>query len=91
MARRERVGHATLVPDENVHEFMIFILQPYHNAGIGTHLTETLLGQGQAEGVERVWLTTVQTNDPAIALFRKAGFEQCRSTESEVEMCLRLL
>lgn len=84
------VGHATLVPYDDVYEFTIFILQSHRNAGIGTQLTETLLGQGQAEGIERVWLTAKQTNDPAISLFRKVGFEYCRETESEVEMCLRL-
>lgn len=84
------VGHATLVPYENIHEFTIFLRQPYRHAGIGTQLTETLLGHGQTAGIERVWLTVERTNNPAIAVFRNVGFEVCRRTEIEIEMCLQL-
>jgi len=69
-------GHATLVPDrEGDFELAIFVLQPYQGAGIGTELVETLLGLGQQEGIGNVWLTVERWNDPAIALYRKVGFE----------------
>jgi len=84
-------GHATLVPDgEGGHELAIFVLHEYQNAGIGTRLMETLLGLGQREGVERVWLTVERWNDPAIALYRKIGFETSGEGGVEMEMGARL-
>lgn len=85
------VGHATLVPDrKDEHELAIFVLQPFQGAGIGTHLVETLLGFGQAEGLDRVWLTVERWNDPAIALYRKVGFETVDAESFEIEMAISL-
>jgi ribosomal protein S18 acetylase RimI-like enzyme len=85
------VGHATLVPDrKGEHELAIFVLQPFQGAGIGTILVETLLGFGQAEGLETVWLTVERWNDPAIALYRKVGFETTNTESFEIEMSIRL-
>jgi len=84
-------GHATLVPDrEGDCELAIFVLQPYQGAGIGTQLVETLLGAGQAAGIEHVWLTVERWNDPAIALYRKVGFETSSAESFEVEMAIQL-
>ncbi|QGA83785.1 GNAT family N-acetyltransferase [Halomicrobium sp. LC1Hm] len=85
------VGHATLVPDEDDgYELAIFVLSAYQGAGIGTELVETLLGHGQSEGIEQVWLTVERWNDPAIALYRKVGFETSNSERFEQEMSIRL-
>ena len=85
------VGHATLVPDNRgEHELAIFVLQSFQGAGIGTELVETLLGLGQAEGLERVWLTVERWNDPAIALYRKVGFETSNAESFEIEMGIEL-
>jgi len=85
------VGHATLVPDEqDGYELAIFVLSAYQGAGIGTELVETLLGLGQSEGIDRVWLTVERWNDPAIALYRKVGFETANSERFELEMSIRL-
>lgn len=85
------VGHATLVPDEaQGYELAIFVLADYQGAGIGTELVETLLGLGQAEGVTSVWLTVERWNDPAIALYRKVGFETTDAERFEMEMAIRL-
>jgi len=84
-------GHATLVPDnEGEHELAIFVLQAYQGAGIGTALVETLLGYGQAEGIDHVWLTVERWNEPAIALYEKVGFETSSAESFEVEMAIRL-
>mgnify|MGYP006290031015 FL=1 len=84
-------GHATLVPDrEGEHELAIFVLQSFQGAGIGTELVETLLGLGQERGLERVWLTVERWNDPAIALYRKVGFETSNAESFEIEMAIRL-
>ncbi|MFB6309088.1 MAG: N-acetyltransferase family protein [Haloarculaceae archaeon] len=85
------VGHATLVPDdEGEHELAIFVLSSYQGAGIGTELLRTLLGRGQELGIDRVWLTVERWNDPAIAVYEKAGFETCDSASFELEMAIRL-
>ncbi|MEF8829522.1 MAG: GNAT family N-acetyltransferase [Haloarcula sp.] len=84
-------GHATLVPDnECEHELAIFVLQAYQGAGIGTALVETLLGYGQAEGIDNVWLTVERWNDPAISLYEKVGFESSSAESFEIEMAIRL-
>jgi len=87
----DAVGHATLVPDnEDEHELAIFVLQAYQGAGIGTALVETLLGHGQEQGIEQVWLTVERWNEPAIALYEKVGFETSNAESFEVEMAIRL-
>jgi len=85
------IGHATLVPDEQEgYELAIFVLSDYQAAGIGTELVETLLGLAQSEDLQRVWLTVERWNDPAIALYRKVGFETSNSERFELEMAIRL-
>ena len=85
------VGHATLVPDEDgSYELAIFVVRPYQGAGIGTELLEHLLGYAQDEEVERVWLTVERWNDPAIAVYKKVGFEMISTESFELEMSIRL-
>ncbi|WP_276273811.1 GNAT family N-acetyltransferase [Haloarcula litorea] len=85
------VGHATLVPDQHdEHELAIFVLQSHQGAGIGTALVETLLGQGQAAGIGRVWLTVERWNDAAMAVYRSVGFETSNAESFEVEMAIQL-
>ena len=85
------IGHATLVPDgAEGYELAIFVLAAYQGAGIGTHLIEGLLGAGQDAGIEKVWLTVERWNHPAVALYRKVGFETASSESFEMEMSLRL-
>jgi len=85
------VGHAILVPDvEEAYELAVFVLREYQGAGIGTRLIEGLLGCGQAQGVEKVWLTVERWNDPAISLYRNVGFETAGSESFELEMSIRL-
>ncbi|WP_336035414.1 GNAT family N-acetyltransferase [Halobacterium yunchengense] len=84
-------GHATLVPDdESTYELAIFVHQDYQGAGIGTKLIEALLGYGQAEGAECVWLTVERWNRPAVALYEKVGFETAAAESFEMEMAIRL-
>ena len=87
----ECVGHATLVPDgEDAYELAIFVLDTHQQAGVGSRLLDGLLGHAEAEGAERVWLTVERWNSPAIALYRKVGFETCDTESFEMEMSLRL-
>jgi ribosomal protein S18 acetylase RimI-like enzyme len=84
------VGHAVLVPDDDVYELAIFVHHEYQEAGIGTALLRTLLGHAADEGVERVWLTVERWNKPAIHLYEKVGFEMVDSESFEQEMSIRL-
>ncbi|QLH78517.1 GNAT family N-acetyltransferase [Halosimplex rubrum] len=85
------VGHAILVPDrEAAYELAVFVLHDYQSAGIGTELLEALLGSGRAAGVEKVWLTVERWNEPAIALYKKLGFETSNAESFELEMAIRL-
>ena len=84
------VGHATLVPDEEAHELAIFVHQDYQRAGIGSKLMYGLLGYGQANGVEKVWLTVERWNHAAVNLYESVGFETHGTESFEIEMVLRL-
>ncbi|MFB6133994.1 MAG: N-acetyltransferase family protein [Halanaeroarchaeum sp.] len=85
------VGHATLVEDdEGAYELAIFVHQTYQGAGIGTTLLKTLLGHGNQQGVEKVWLTVERWNRPAVSLYEKVGFETTEAESFELEMAIRL-
>jgi GNAT superfamily N-acetyltransferase len=85
------VGHTVLVPDRHgEYELAIFVLRAYQEAGIGTALVETLLGAGRREGVEHIWLTVERWNGPAVALYRKVGFEASGPGGFELEMAATL-
>jgi GNAT superfamily N-acetyltransferase len=86
----DAAGHATLVPDDDSYELAIFVLQKYQRAGIGTQLLQTLLGYGQREGIDRVWLTVERWNRAAVSLYKKVGFETCDAESFELEMAIRL-
>jgi ribosomal protein S18 acetylase RimI-like enzyme len=85
-------GHSTLVPDgEGAYELAIFVLQDYQGAGIGRTLLEGMLGHGQAEEVECVWLSVERWNRRAIGLYETIGFENYGRERFEQEMSIRLL
>lgn len=85
------IGHATLVPDSgDEYELAIFVLNEYQESGIGTELITALLGAGQKQGIERVWLSVERWNTAARALYRKVGFEPSKTDSFEFEMALRL-
>ena len=85
------VGHALLVSDRHgASELAIFVLRDYQEAGIGTQLIEALLGAGREDGLDRVWLTVERWNNPAVALYRKVGFEPSGDGGFELEMAARI-
>jgi len=84
-------GHSTLVPDgDEDYELAIFVLQDYQEAGIGTHLIESLLGHGASNGIKKVWLTVERWNHSAVSLYKKVGFETTGAESFELEMAIRL-
>jgi GNAT superfamily N-acetyltransferase len=89
------VGHACLVPTRDArHELAIFVAGAYQQAGIGTRLLRTLLGQGAASGVERVWLVVGPRNTVARRLYESAGFDRATDPDglgaTDIEMERRL-
>lgn len=87
----EVVGHATLVPDGgNTYELAIFVTQDYQRSGIGGRLIRLLLGYGETQGVECVWLTVERWNRAAVSLYEDVGFETSGTESFELEMSLRL-
>lgn len=52
------------------------LLPPYRGLGIGGKLLASTLDQAKKFGIEKVELNVYSTNTPAIALYKKFGFEQ---------------
>jgi GNAT superfamily N-acetyltransferase len=85
------VGHACLLDcGDGTSELTIFVHQDYQLAGIGSRLIRGLLGAGQANGVERIWLTVERSNHVAMNLYRSVGFETSSAGGIEHEMELQL-
>ena len=53
----------------------IALQQKYSGKGIGTKMVETLLSVAKEKGIEQMELEVVTTNERAIGLYRKMGFE----------------
>jgi GNAT superfamily N-acetyltransferase len=85
------VGHACLLDcGDGTAELTIFVHQDYQLAGIGSRLIRGLLGAGQENGIERVWLTVERSNHVAMNLYRSVGFETSSAAGIEHEMELQL-
>jgi RimJ/RimL family protein N-acetyltransferase len=86
------VGHAALLPDEKRldGEYIIFVLLPYRNRGLGTELTQATVAKAIELGLKNVWLTVESYNFHAIRVYRKAGFLFCDDGELERTMMLSL-
>jgi len=80
------VGHAVLMPVDRGAELAIFVHPDYQSAGIGTRLIEVLLGHGQANDIESVWLAVSQDNHVAMRVYRAVGFETRLREGIEIEM-----
>lgn len=53
----------------------IALQQKYSGNGIGTKMVETLLSVAKEKGIEQMELEVVTTNERAIGLYKKMGFE----------------
>ncbi|MGD8561354.1 MAG: GNAT family N-acetyltransferase [Desulfarculaceae bacterium] len=87
------VGHAVIIPDltRQDAEFLIFVLPPYQNRGLGTALTGMALQRARHMGIKLLFLEVELRNSLAIGLYKKFGFQFCGSDcESERTMSLNL-
>jgi len=56
-------------------EFGVCVLKRYWRIGIGTNLLEGAIQWADRNEIRKITLTVVETNEKAIALYRKYGFE----------------
>lgn len=78
-------GHA----DNETPELAMAVLAPHRGRGIGTSLLLSLLSRLQKDGLRALSLS-VQKDNPAVNLYRKAGFQVLREDEEELVMMRRL-
>jgi len=71
------IGHVVILADKPKAEgeYLIFVSQDERNRGVGTRLTEAAVTYARALGLRRLWLSVGTYNFPAIALYRKFGFQ----------------
>lgn len=62
--------------DDRTPELAIAILPQYRNKGVGKSLLIRLLEQANTDGYEQISLSCDPTNDNALHLYQKLGFEQ---------------
>ncbi|KJH71555.1 GNAT family N-acetyltransferase [Aliterella atlantica] len=62
--------------DDNTPEIAIAILPHYRNKGVGKSLLIRLLEQAKTDGYGHISLSCDSTNDNALHLYQKLGFEQ---------------
>ncbi len=55
--------------------FGVAVCKKYRNLGIGTILMKELMKWAEDKGAEKLWLSVFSTNERAIALYKKLGFE----------------
>jgi len=86
------VGHAAIVHDLDRldGEYIVFVIQPYRNRGLGSALTALAMDKARAVGLKCVWLTVEAYNFRAIKVYRKAGFRFSDEGERERTMFLGL-
>jgi ribosomal protein S18 acetylase RimI-like enzyme len=58
----------------------------YRGMGIGLALTQRVIDQARLEGASELSLEVLENNAPAIALYRKLGFDRVRSPAIDAEL-----
>jgi RimJ/RimL family protein N-acetyltransferase len=86
------VGHSALVYDLDKMdgEYIIFVVAPFRNRGLGSELTAMTVEKARKMGLCTLWLTVESYNFRAIRVYRKVGFEFRDEGELERTMALSL-
>jgi ribosomal protein S18 acetylase RimI-like enzyme len=66
--------------DNDVAVERLYILESHHSRGIGKSLMDAMLQHEFFRGKERMWIDVWEKNEPAIALYKKYGFEKVGQT-----------
>lgn len=74
------VGHVVYTPvDADRPELAVFVHPSFHNRGLGTELCKHAAAAAVADGCEALELFVERTNRPAVAVYRRIGFEPVES------------
>lgn len=85
----ERVlGHAGFVPTDGDPEFLVYVHGDAHGRGIGTELTRQAVAYAADAGHDGLLLNVHADNEPAVAVYRKLGFETVDREGGELTMRL---
>lgn len=86
------VGHAVLITDldRGDAEYIVFVLEPFRNRGLGSVLTSLAMAKAALIGLETVWLTVEAYNFRAIRVYKKVGFQFYGECDRERTMVLKL-
>jgi protein lysine acetyltransferase len=71
-------------------ELAIAIADTWQNRGVGALLAEQVVRRAAENGLRRVRAFTLSGNRPALALFRRLGFQRVRRQGAEVELVRQL-
>ena len=84
--QRKLIGLGRLVADVNheAAEYAVIVVDRWQGHGLGGVLTDYCLDVAKRWGVKRLVAETVKNNVPALALFRKRGFEINDQEEADV-------
>ena len=55
-------------------DYVIYLHQEYHNVGLGTAMTRSIIELAREEGLHRISLGVVADNEIAIRVYEKVGF-----------------
>ena len=55
-------------------DYVIYLHQDYHNVGLGTAMTRSIVDLARKEGLHRIGLSVVADNEIAIQVYEKVGF-----------------
>jgi ribosomal protein S18 acetylase RimI-like enzyme len=69
-----RVAHDDVTP-RSAWLLSMWVAPEERNRGVGATLVDTVIDYARASGVERVLLDVADLNEPAIALYRRKGFD----------------
>lgn len=83
------IGHAAYVPRSSPEpHFVVFLDPDYHNRGIGNELCRHVIARAADAGHEALVLDVDPTNERAISLYRRLGFETVERNTGELRMRL---
>lgn len=82
------VGHCALITDMDRldAEYLIFVLGPHQNRGIGTVLTAMAVHRAIQLSLKNLWLTVEVYNFRAVRMYKNAGFQFCDECDNERTM-----
>lgn len=60
--------------ERGVADIGIYLHQDFHNVGLGTMMSETILSIAEEQGLRRIGLHVVEDNVVAVNLYKKLGF-----------------